>query len=346
MSVQKSTIDRFTTPTGRTRSTVAPSAPSAPTAPRLRRLAAAETEETAAAPRLAPRPPRPPSPALARRRACPAPLRCAGCSRCWSAGPPRSAGCSPNACGSGCRPARPPRSGRLGALTAARTSRCSWAHGTVRGRVYGDWGNPTAYLVHGWGGWWQQLSAHVEPLLARGFCVVAFDAPSHGDSGPGVHGRRSTTFLEMAEALGAVVSEFGRPTLVVAHSAGRARGGACARAGGPTRRPGPRRPARRRRVDAARLRGGARRRTPLRAGDGAPRRAPGGHRRWPRSTCSPWPRDTRRCPTSSWCTTATTGRRRCPGACASAMRGTTRESWSPRVSVTGGCCGTPRSSSG
>ena len=95
-----------------------------------------------------------------------------------------------------------------------------WAHGTVRGRVYGDWGNPTAYLVHGWGGWWQQLGAHVEPLVARGLCVVAFDAPSHGGSGPGAHGGRSTTFLEMGDALAAVVAEFGRPTLVVAHSAG------------------------------------------------------------------------------------------------------------------------------
>jgi pimeloyl-ACP methyl ester carboxylesterase len=95
-----------------------------------------------------------------------------------------------------------------------------WAHGTVRGRVYGDWGNPTAYLVHGWGGWWQQLGAHVQPLLDRGLCVVAFDAPSHGDSGPGAHGARSTTFVEMSEALAAVVAEFGRPTVVVAHSAG------------------------------------------------------------------------------------------------------------------------------
>jgi pimeloyl-ACP methyl ester carboxylesterase len=94
------------------------------------------------------------------------------------------------------------------------------AAGVVRGRVYGDWGNPTAYLVHGWGGWWQQLSAHVHPLLDAGLCVVAFDAPSHGDSTPGGFGRRSTTFVEMAHALAAVVAEFGRPTVVVAHSAG------------------------------------------------------------------------------------------------------------------------------
>ena len=96
----------------------------------------------------------------------------------------------------------------------------AWTGGTLRGRVYGDWGLPTAYLVHGWGGWWQQLSAHVQPLLDRGLCVVAFDAPSHGDSTPGRFGPRSTTFVEMAEGLGAVVRDFGRPTLVLAHSAG------------------------------------------------------------------------------------------------------------------------------
>jgi pimeloyl-ACP methyl ester carboxylesterase len=96
----------------------------------------------------------------------------------------------------------------------------AWSGGVVRGRVYGDWGRPTAYLVHGWGGWWQQLGAHVEPLVRSGLCVVAFDGPSHGDSGPGARGRRSTTFVEMAQALTAVVAEFGRPTLVVAHSAG------------------------------------------------------------------------------------------------------------------------------
>jgi pimeloyl-ACP methyl ester carboxylesterase len=86
--------------------------------------------------------------------------------------------------------------------------------------VYGHWGNPTAYLVHGWGGWWQQLAAHVEPMVAAGLCVVAMDLPGHGDAGPGRHGRHSTDVVEMAEALAAVVAEFGRPTLVVAHSLG------------------------------------------------------------------------------------------------------------------------------
>lgn len=96
----------------------------------------------------------------------------------------------------------------------------AWDGGVVAGRVYGHWGDPTAYLLHGWGGWWQQLSAHVEPLVDAGLCVVAFDAPSHGGSPPGRYGRRSTTLVEVADALAAVVAEFGRPTAVVAHSAG------------------------------------------------------------------------------------------------------------------------------
>ena len=95
-----------------------------------------------------------------------------------------------------------------------------WSGGTVSGRVFGSVGAPTAYLVHGWGGWWQQLSAQVEPLVAAGLCVVAFDAPSHGDSAPGRLGSHSTTLIEFAEALAAVVARFGHPTAVIAHSAG------------------------------------------------------------------------------------------------------------------------------
>ncbi|NIQ56383.1 MAG: alpha/beta fold hydrolase [Gemmatimonadetes bacterium] len=83
------------------------------------------------------------------------------------------------------------------------------------------WGDgPPVYLVHGWGGWRGQLGAFVEPLLNRGCRVVAYDAPSHGDSGPGRHGARRTTGLEMMEALQAVVAEFGPPAGVVGHSLG------------------------------------------------------------------------------------------------------------------------------
>lgn len=90
----------------------------------------------------------------------------------------------------------------------------------VRGATFGPDDAPTAVLMHGWGGWWQQLSAHVRPLLAAGYRVVAYDAPSHGDSPPGRHGARSTTMLEIADAYAAVAWQQGPVHLVVAHSAG------------------------------------------------------------------------------------------------------------------------------
>jgi len=37
-------------------------------------------------------------------------------------------------------------------------------------------------LVHGWGGRGAQLASFVEPLVARGFSVLTFDAPGHGAS--------------------------------------------------------------------------------------------------------------------------------------------------------------------
>jgi len=76
------------------------------------------------------------------------------------------------------------------------------------------------YLVHGWGGWRGQLGAFIEPLLSRGYGVVAFDAPSHGESGPGLLGPGRSTLAEMAEALQAVVETHGKPAGIVGHSLG------------------------------------------------------------------------------------------------------------------------------
>ncbi|WP_154402253.1 alpha/beta fold hydrolase [Ornithinimicrobium cavernae] len=91
---------------------------------------------------------------------------------------------------------------------------------TVRGQVYGPDDAPTAHLVHGWAGWWQQLSGFVGPLLEAGYRVVAHDAPSHGDSPPGHYGPRSSRVMEIADAFAAVVWQQGPADLVVAHSIG------------------------------------------------------------------------------------------------------------------------------
>jgi pimeloyl-ACP methyl ester carboxylesterase len=79
-----------------------------------------------------------------------------------------------------------------------------------------SWGaGPRILLVHGWGGRGGQLGAFVEPLLARGFSVTAFDAPAHGASEG-----RVATIPGMAEALRGVVDAVGPVRAVVAHSGG------------------------------------------------------------------------------------------------------------------------------
>ena len=81
-------------------------------------------------------------------------------------------------------------------------------------------GPRTVYLLHGWGGHRGQLGAFVGPLVAAGYRVVSFDAPSHGDSGPGRFGPGRSLIPEFAQALAAVVDAFGPAHAVVAHSLG------------------------------------------------------------------------------------------------------------------------------
>ena len=76
--------------------------------------------------------------------------------------------------------------------------------GQVVAEVWGQ--GPTVYLVHGWGGWRGQLGAFVQPLVDAGYCVVACDAPSHGESDPGVLGAGSGTAGVVAHSMGCAVA--------------------------------------------------------------------------------------------------------------------------------------------
>jgi pimeloyl-ACP methyl ester carboxylesterase len=96
-------------------------------------------------------------------------------------------------------------------------------HGrTVAGEIWGEGAGerPVVYLVHGWGGWRNQLDAFAAPLAEAGHRVVAFDALSHGDSDPGPSGPGRSNILELADALTAVVAAHGPAAAVVAHSLG------------------------------------------------------------------------------------------------------------------------------
>lgn len=78
------------------------------------------------------------------------------------------------------------------------------------------WGEgPRVLLVHGWEGRGSQLGAFVDPLVRRGFRVITFDAPGHGD-GPGDR----SSIPELADAIAAVADHVGPLHAVVAHSMG------------------------------------------------------------------------------------------------------------------------------
>lgn len=118
-------------------------------------------------------------------------------------------------------------------FSAPRTQPNAQAHAQLqaatrlRHRVHGrevvawSWGEgPTVLLVHGWGGHAGQLHAFVEPLLAAGYRVVAFDAPAHGISESSRLGGKRVTFFEMAEAMRAVAAAAGPLAGAIAHSGG------------------------------------------------------------------------------------------------------------------------------
>jgi pimeloyl-ACP methyl ester carboxylesterase len=72
----------------------------------------------------------------------------------------------------------------------------------------------TALLVHGWSGNASQLRAFVEPLVAKGFHVVAADLPAHGRT----EGKFATLPL-MADTVESLTRRL-TPKLIVAHSLG------------------------------------------------------------------------------------------------------------------------------
>jgi pimeloyl-ACP methyl ester carboxylesterase len=102
-----------------------------------------------------------------------------------------------------------PRPGERDVLEMATPS-------SIAGMKAWSWGEgPTILLVHGWNGRGTQLGGFVEPLVARGYRVVAFDAFGHGES-PG----SSMSIPELASCIREVSDELGGLYGVIAHSMG------------------------------------------------------------------------------------------------------------------------------
>ena len=81
-----------------------------------------------------------------------------------------------------------------------------------------SWGSgPTVLLVHGWGGRGSQLGAFIEPLVSRGYRVVAFDAPGHGRT----NGTMSS-LPEISQTVASLARHLGPVHTIIAHSVGAA----------------------------------------------------------------------------------------------------------------------------
>src|SRR5215510_8261823 len=77
----------------------------------------------------------------------------------------------------GRRPTKPAEDAVLGKGHAFRVP---FAGGHLAAWSWGD--GPTVFLAHGWGSSAARLTSFVDPLLTRGFSVVAVDGPRHGMS--------------------------------------------------------------------------------------------------------------------------------------------------------------------
>lgn len=80
------------------------------------------------------------------------------------------------------------------------------------------WGNksaPKVLLVHGWSGRGTQLGAFAEPLVQKGYQVIAFDGPAHGESLG-----EQTNAGEFSRCLNTVHDKLGPFEAVISHSFG------------------------------------------------------------------------------------------------------------------------------
>jgi pimeloyl-ACP methyl ester carboxylesterase len=74
---------------------------------------------------------------------------------------------------------------------------------------------PRVLLAHGWGGSGAQLSRFVDPLLAAGFSVIAFDGVGHGSASGS-----STSLVHLAQSILDVVDAVGPLHGAITHSVG------------------------------------------------------------------------------------------------------------------------------
>lgn len=103
-------------------------------------------------------------------------------------------------------------------VVAGSHSLAAWQAGPVTAEA--------VLLAHGWGGRGVQMAGIVEPLLARGYRVVWFDHPGHGESSG-----ETVALPDFVRAIEALVTTHGPFAAAIGHSVGAAALGVALRRG-------------------------------------------------------------------------------------------------------------------
>jgi pimeloyl-ACP methyl ester carboxylesterase len=86
---------------------------------------------------------------------------------------------------------------------------------TIKGH---RWNHPQpnkALILHGFSSAANKFDSYIEPLIKKGYEVIAFDAPAHGDSGG-----KTINVLEYSEMITTIIKEYGPIKNFIAHSFG------------------------------------------------------------------------------------------------------------------------------
>ncbi len=99
-------------------------------------------------------------------------------------------------------------------LESARMFEFLYGKQVLKGYEWGS-GTQTILLVHGWESRGTALRTFVPALLERGYRVVAFDGPAHGNSDG-----KTTNLIQFACAIRAAIRQVGQVHGIIAHSFG------------------------------------------------------------------------------------------------------------------------------
>lgn len=99
-------------------------------------------------------------------------------------------------------------------ISLGNTYRVPFGGGELAVTTWGESG-PAVLLMHGWSGARAQMTGFVEPLLAAGYRVVAYDQPAHGESDG-----KMTNLLEIAPTMDLIKGREGNFEAIIAHSFG------------------------------------------------------------------------------------------------------------------------------